>query len=101
MATFRIVCAEHIESGNHPRHGRIVAVGIGNDADRASERRTVDQVLTQMDTGDNFVVRGPTTGRTARVEKYWCTPCGRWHIRTVADATNDNNLDSLRACRWR
>ena len=99
MASFRIVCTEQVPSGNHP-NGRIVAVGIGGDPDRASERLTVPEVIAAMDRGDTFYTKGKASGRVAWVEKYWCPVCGGWHIRTQPDVVTDNNLDSLRACNW-
>ncbi len=74
--------------------------GTGTNADKADQRWTVTEVITAMDAGHQFYTQGKASGKTAWVEKYWCSACGAWHIRSVADAVTDNNLDSLRACSW-
>jgi hypothetical protein len=99
MADHRVVCTDQIPSNYHPK-GRIVAVGIGTDSGKASQQMSVAEVVSAIDRGHRFYTVGDTSGRTAWVEKYWCSPCGGWHIKTRADAVWDNNLDSLRACRW-
>lgn len=100
MASYRIVCTDQIPAANHPRNAKIVAVGIGTDPDRANQRWTVYEVIAAMDRGHSFYTKGRTSGRVATVVKYWCSSCNAWHIRSSADAVIDNNLDSLRACRW-
>lgn len=98
---YRIVCTEQVPAAAHPRDAKIVAVGTGTDPDRADQRWTVSDVVSAMDRGDRFYTRGKASGKAAWVEKYWCAPCGEWHIRSEADAVTDNNLDSLRECAWR
>lgn len=100
MASYRIVCTEQVPADNHPRNAKIVAVGTGTDPDKADQRWTVSKVVASMDRGDTFYTKGKVSGKVAKVEKYWCHACGAWHIRSSADAVIDNNLDSLRACRW-
>ena len=101
MADFRIVCTDQVPATAHPRNAKIVTVGTGRDPDRADRRWSVPEVIAAIDGGDRFYTRGKASGIVAWVEKYWCASCGAWHIRTGADATTDNNLDSLRACGWR
>lgn len=98
---YRIVCTEQEPAPNPPQHAHIVAVGVGNDPDAANKRFTLAEVLSMMDTGDNFYTVGTRTGKSAWVEKYWCSHCSRHHIRSSPDATTDNNLDSLRYCHWK
>jgi hypothetical protein len=100
VASYRIVCTEQVPATNHPRNAKIVAVGTGNDPDKATQRWTVSEVVSAMDSGNAFYTKGRTSGKVARVEKYWCGSCNAWHIRSSADAVTDNNLDSLRGCRW-
>lgn len=101
MSTHRIVCTEQVPTGNHPTRAKIVAVGVGVNSDRATERKTVPEVVRMMDLGEQFYTKGPHSGRTARVIKYWCHACSEWHIKSSPDAVSDNNLDSLRYCEWR
>jgi hypothetical protein len=101
MATYRIVCTEQQPASQPPSHAHIVAVGVGTDPNSASERLTLYQVITAMDQGHHFYTQGMQTGKTAWVEKYYCSYCRQYHIRSAPDATRDNNLDSLRYCNWR
>lgn len=100
MAQHRIVCTEQVPYGHPAASARIVAVGIGNDASRASERLSVEEVVAAMDRGEIFYTLGERSRKVALVEKYWCAQCFRYHIRSAADAVTDNNLDSLRYCAW-
>lgn len=101
MASYRIVCTEQIPFSYHPSQAKIVAVGTGDDPYKAAERFTVEEVVSLMDQGHFFYTKGLTSGKIAYVEKYWCSTCQEWHIRTEADAVTDNNLDSLRYCNWK
>ena len=98
---YRIVCTEQVPAQNPPKHAHIVAVGVGNDPGAAELRLTLAQVIQKMNAGDRFFTKGVQTGKIARVEKYWCSYCGKHHIRSTPDATTDNNLDSLRYCNWK
>jgi hypothetical protein len=98
---YQIVCTEQEPATNPPQHAHIVAVGVGSDPDAASQRLTLSQVIQMLDTGDRFLTHGLKTGKSAWVEKYWCSHCRAYHIRSSPDATTDNNLDSLRYCRWK
>ena len=98
---YRIVCTEQEPAQNPPRFAHIVAVGLGNNPDKADQRLTLSQVIQKIDSGDRFYTQGLKTGEIAWVEKYRCPHCGKYHIRSSPDATTDNNLDSLRYCQWR
>lgn len=96
MAT-RIVCTTQ---SNPPAvgHGHIIAVGTGTDPGAASARVEVDEVRRRIDLGELFYTQD-AYGNQARVEKFQCW-CGYKTIRSNADATTGNNLDSLRLCNW-
>ena len=96
----RIVCTEQLPVGASPQHAHIVAVGIGTDPNKASERMTSEQVMERMDRGDRFYTKGEQSGRLALVIKVPCGRCGRYIIKSSSDAVLDNNLDSLRYCRF-
>ena len=100
MARFRIVCTnqEPVCLPNNRAH--IVAVGTGDDPDKADQKWTLDQVLAAMDRGDTFYTKGKHSERVAAVEKFNCHLCRRTYIRSTPDAVQDNNLDNLRRCNW-
>lgn len=100
MPSHRIVCTEQEPFGNSPKHAHIVAVGTGASSSKATERWTLAQVIQAIDGGTRFYTTGESSGKTAEVEKWWCGLCGRTHIRSSPDAVKDNNLDSLRYCKW-
>ena len=100
MADYRIVCTEQEPFSQPTTHAHIVAVGSGNDPDKADTRWTLDEVLGAMDRGNRFYTVSPTTDKIALVEKYTCDKCWRTFIRSAPDAVRDNNLDSLRRCRF-
>jgi hypothetical protein len=91
MASSRIVCVTKVASGNHHH---ITEVGTGTDPNAASTQLTVAQVRKAIDDGDTFYSQGG--GEKAYVEKYTC--CGVNTIRTKADDTTKDNLDTKRAC---
>ena len=101
MATYRIVCTEQQPASQPPNHAHIVAVGVGADPNSASEQLILNQVITAIDQGHHFYTQGVATGKIAQVEKYYCTYCRQYHIRSSPDATRDNNLDNLRYCNWK
>jgi hypothetical protein len=101
MTDYRIVCTTQEPVSAPPTHAHIVAVGVGTDPNKADEKLTLQEVLTKMDRGDRFYTKGGYPERLAWVEKFWCTACDRWHIRSQPDRTTANNLDSLRTCNWR
>lgn len=100
MAKYRIVCTEQEPVTHPPTDAHIVAVGTGSDPSRADTRWTLTQVLTAMDEGHTFYTVGEQSGKVALVEKYYCSYCQKTYIRSAPDRVKDNNLDSLRICRW-
>ena len=102
MATYRVVCTEREAANAHPYVGRILAIGANDEGGTgATSRWLVREVVTALDAGHVFYTHGEQSGKTARVVKYWCTPCAQWHIRSTPDAVRDDNLDDLRACAWK
>lgn len=101
MTDYRIVCTKQEPVSQPPSHAHIVAVGIGNDPSRATERLTLAEVIKKMKEGHRFYTYGSRTGKSAWVESYYCNSCKREHIRSKPDSTTDNNLDSLRYCNWK
>ncbi len=100
MANHRIVCTVQVPTNHPTTNAHIVEVGTGTDPNKASQRWKLDEVIAAMDRGEVFYTQGVTSGKTALVEKWYCAHCGRYYIRTKADAVHDNNLDSLRICHW-
>jgi hypothetical protein len=98
MATYRIVCADQKSSGDSNQHTHIVAVGVGDDPNKAQRKWTLDEVLRGIERGDVFYTQGVNTGTVALVEAYTCAPCRRVHIRSAADKVADNDLDRIRRC---
>ncbi len=94
MSDFRIVCTRQ-EPGD-ASHGHIVQVGTGPTAQQYTQTWTVPEVYAAMDRGDRFLTFGEQSRQWALVEKFVC--CGRQTLRSEADATTDNNLDSLPRC---
>jgi hypothetical protein len=77
MAYYRIVCTEQQPVHQPTTHAHIVAVGTGDDPDRATKRWTLDEVLAGMGRGDVFYTRGKSSGQVALVVRYVCAPCHR------------------------
>jgi len=75
-------------------HAQIVKVGIGNAAGH-NPVWTVDEVIQAMKKGAIFYTIGPRTGKFAKVMPFVCHHCGRFHIRSSAEAVDDNNIDNL------
>jgi hypothetical protein len=101
MTRYRIVCTEQEPVNEPARRAHIVAVGTNtNGAEIANERWTLQQVLELMDRGHEFYTQGLTTGKTASVKPFVCPYCSRRHLKSAADSVTDNNLDSLRFCRF-
>jgi hypothetical protein len=98
MSTNRIVCTEQSRP-SAVGHGHILAVGLGTDPNQATNRETVETVRANLLNGDVYYTVGPRTGKLAYVYRYDC-PCGVKTVRSTADATTDNNLDSLRLCNF-
>jgi hypothetical protein len=94
----RIVCTEQ----SNPQavgHGHILAVGVGVNAGKATEREDVATVRRNILYGERYYTKGEQSGRVANVERYDCW-CGVQTIRSAPDAVTDNNLDNLRLCSW-
>ena len=100
MARYRIVCSEQEPADQPPTHAHIIAVGIGSNPQEADKRFTLQQVLNAFNSGDSFFTQGTQSGRVAKVERYWCSHCRKYFIRSKPDAIHDNNLDSLRRCNF-
>ena len=94
MSQYRVVCTE--QTGCN-QGGHIKAVGTGPDPNRAGASWPVRDVWDAIDRGDTFYTEAG--GRTAKVNKFNC-PCGQGSLRSSADATTTNNLDSLRICHF-
>src|SRR5207248_3259495 len=75
----RIVCTELKYPTEH-RH--IVAVGIGTDPNKASNRWTVEQVRSALLKGTRFYTQSLSTGKIANVERFDCS-CGYKTIRST------------------
>lgn len=97
MTDHRVVCTEQTD-WNSQGHGRIIAIGTGDDVDQAGRRWTVAETYAALDAGHTFHVISPTTRKKSWVGKY--TVNGIPTLRSYADKVWDNNLDSLRGCRF-
>lgn len=101
MTRYRIVCTDQ-EPQNTPHDAaHIVAVGIGTEPNRATDRLTISDVYARMDRGDEFYTEGVQSRKQASVHKYGCKTCGFATIRSSADSVQDNNLDKIRPCKWK
>lgn len=89
---YRIVCTNQTGCS---QGGHIVGVGTG-DSNGWERQWTVQQVYAAMNRGDRFFTFGG--GLWASVQPYNCG-CRQGSLRSGADATTANNLDSLSLCR--
>jgi len=102
VARQRIVCIT-----KHPTHQdryhRITHVGIGTNANKASEKLDVATVIRNIKSasGDRYYVVG-YDGSEANVIVRRCPHCSNAHdiIATTADDTKRDNLLELRECNW-
>lgn len=96
----RIVCIVKRPT-HHDRHHHITEVGIGNEANKAGERLTTEEVIRQLEqpTGDRYYVVG-VHGPESEVIHKDCPVCGPLHqiITTTPDHTKTDNLLNLRDC---
>ena len=99
MTTYRVICTNQEPASQPPQHAHIVAIGVGTTTDHYNKRFSLPQVIQMMTNGDRFYTHGPRSGKTAWVEKYYCSYCRQDHIKSAADAVDDNNLDSLPYCQ--
>lgn len=88
MAEYEIVCT--VQAGC-TAGGHILAVGRVD----ADYQMGVVEVYHSMDKGDRYFTYAE--GLKAYVRK-WACPCGEGTLRSTADATLRNNLDSLPLC---
>lgn len=98
MANFRIICTTQLPANKPPQHAHIVSVGVGTEPTKYTSKFTLVEVINSINAGNTFYTQGATTGKVARVEKYLCSYCNQWHIKSAADAVRDNNLDNLPYC---
>lgn len=98
MSSYRIICTVQMPADKPPSHQHIVSVGTGRVPTTYDRMWTLQQVLDAMDNRDTFYTIGEQSGKRAEVEKYWCSHCGKWYIRSHRDNVTDNNLDNLRRC---
>ena len=84
MATYKIVSATR--SGDAP-HDHVVSIATGPNT-----TLDVAEVRDALDSFHTYYVYGE--GQSAVIEKFDCE-CGAKTIRSEADATEHNNLDSL------
>jgi hypothetical protein len=99
MASYRIVCTTQEPANKPPQHAHIVAVGVGNEPTHYTQKFSLADVIRMIMLGDKFYTQGATSGKIAQVERYVCSYCNQWHIRSTPDAVADNNLDSLSYCQ--
>jgi hypothetical protein len=99
MASYRIVCTEQSDPPA-PGHGHILAVGVGDDPSKATERFEVAEVRRKLRAGDRFYTVGIASGDEADVQAFDCW-CSVKTIRSDPDQVTDNNLDDLRLCSWK
>jgi len=99
MARYRIICTtqEPPQAPNDRAH--VVAVGTGSFASTYDTYWMLDEVLTAMDSGEEFYTYGERSRKMAAVVRYQCQWCSRTHIQSSPDAIEDNNLDSLPSCK--
>jgi hypothetical protein len=95
MATHLITCV----TTEFP-HRHILSVGIGDNRGTSQRFLSVSEVRKQIDDGEIFETRSPSSGVRARVLKDTCKTdgCTVDTIRSHRDAEKDNNLDNLPAC---
>ncbi len=103
MADHMIVCTDQTPISKPTNHAHIVSVGVDKDRDGyADQKHELQQVVRAIDSGDHrYYTYGLSSGKVAWVETVDCpSHCGERIIRSMRDAKTDNNLDSLRRCRW-
>lgn len=93
MSTFQIVATRQVPVAESTAQAHITHVRVTrNDPEHT---KTLAEVIRDMESGDSFYTIGASSGVRAAVERYACAGCGKTFIRTSADASRDNNLDSL------
>ena len=99
MTTYRIICTLQEPASQPPEHAHIVSVGVEDTPQQYTKKFTLAQVIQMMNNGDSFFTLGVQSGKKANVEKYVCSHCRAYHIKSSPDAVHDNNLDSLPYCK--
>jgi hypothetical protein len=87
MATYKITCVTR--EGDAP-HDHVVSIGIGPHT-----TLSVADVRERLDHADVYYTYGGE--KSAVVEKHDCE-CGAATIKSVAEATAENDLHSVPAC---
>jgi hypothetical protein len=90
VSSYQISRVRRTSAAGSP-HRHVIVVETGN-----GDVLPIEEVYLRMNTGHEFFTRSPSTGQTARVEAVSC--CGLNTLRSSADATGDNYLDSLPPC---
>lgn len=97
MTTYRIICTNQLPVNEPTLHAHIVAVGTGTDPDEPPDRKwTLEEAIAAIDGGDDFYVE--VDGKRVDVEVVDCPSCDHRILRTEADDSTANNLDSLPIC---
>ena len=96
----RIVCVDRSTTKTATgTHSHITGVGIGENEAIADAHLTVEAVRRRLDDGERFYTVSPSAGEEQDVAKLDCS-CGIKTIRSIHDDKTDDNLDSLRQCRF-
>ena len=98
MVQYRIVCTTPQPFGQPANHAHVVAIGTGT-SNGHDKYWTLDQVLMAMADGDIFYTVSSSTCETVLAERYFCTRCSKYFIRSGPHAVADNNLNNLPFCR--
>lgn len=93
--SIRILATHQVPLNQPTRHAHITEVKVDTNNDGYVDgRQTKEYVIQQIKRGDSYYTYGG--GRQAVVEVVRCPhACGYEIIRSTADATTINNLDSL------
>lgn len=98
MVQYQIVCANQQPFRQPATHAHIVTIGTSS-ADDHDKYWTLEQVLQAMANDDTFYTVSSSTGEMAQVERFFCTQCSKYFIRSGTNAVTDNHLDKLPVCR--
>lgn len=97
MTTHRIVCVTVA-----PHHGHVLELGTRRQPGSPRLSWSVSGVFKALLAGDSFYTVSPSTGARAGIEIDQCpvAGCHELTIGSTADATPDNALQNLDACKW-
>jgi len=105
MTDYRIVCTVQEPVNKPSKHAHIVKVGTNHESaktkDTATNSRTLKQVVDGIDGDDTYHTIGTVSGVKTGVHTAKCSVCEATIIRTDPDDETDNNLDSLRPCKFK